>query len=162
MSIQDGQLAMMHDNLYYWKDSEDATLKLINEGVTDFTQSLSPNTEDKQYIADKNARTTMTGYNPSFAYTAEMVKADPFCKRLYYIGKNQLIGVREDIVEVDSWEDATDGKVPARQYTFEVQPGNAGSGSGGSSLGMDGTLQQVGDVIQGSFDVATKEFTPTA
>lgn len=160
MSVTTGQVVMMHNNLYYWKNI--TAFELINDGIIDFNQTLNPNNDTKQYIADKNERNTTTGYNPNFAYGGEIVKGDAFCEYLYEVGKMQKVGKQIEVVEVDEWKDAVAGSYPARQYTFEVQPGNPGSGSGGTTLQIDGTLQQLGDVIEGTFDPATKEFTATA
>jgi len=130
---------------------------LINEGVTNFEDDLAPVTETKQYIADQNQRDEVTGFKPTFAYTAELDSTDPVSQLLYNIGANQQVGATVDIVTVDVWT-LENGVCDARKGTYNVIPSKAGSGAPGSALTMEGTLAQVGGLDTGTWDVANKTF----
>lgn len=148
------------DNLHYGIIPGSDKAVLINEEVTDWTQSASPETSDKHFIGEKNKRTSMKGYAPSVAYSAVHNPTDPFLTFLYETGKDEKVGVEFDDIEVETWnETATAGKFVARKRTYEVQPSNPGSGAGGDDLKMEGTLAQKGSSVKGTFDMATKAFT---
>lgn len=131
---------------------------LINIGVTAFDDSLEPQTEDTQYIADQNQTTIMTAYKPKFAYTAGYADTDLVCAKLYEIGADQLIGESVEIVTVDTW-DVASGEYTARKGEYEVAPSKAGSGDPGAMLTMEGELNQKGDIVKGTFNLTTKVFT---
>lgn len=151
-----------YERLHYMNTGTSSIVwSLINEGVTAFDDDLAPKTETKQYIADQNERDEVVGYKPTFKYTAEYDETDPVCMKLYGIGANQQIGMTVDIVTVDVWTE-TDGVCEARKGTYNVIPSKAGSGAPGSALTMEGTLSQVGDLVSGTWDVATNSFTSGA
>lgn len=147
------------DNLHYAVIARSSTAVLINEEVTDWTQTAAPETSDKQFIGEKNKRTSMKGYAPSVAYSAVLNPTDPFLMFLYNTGKLEQVGVTFDDIEVETWNQKTTGKFSAYKRTYEVQPSNPGSGAGGDDLKMEGTLSQKGSVIKGTFDISTKTFT---
>lgn len=149
---------MVSDNLHYWK--KDATTSvLINEGILDWTGAANAVTEDKQYIGEQNAITKMKAYKPTITYSGEVIDDDEFALHLYEIGKDEKLGETITEIEVETWKSAEGTKYPAYQHVYEVQPGNAGSGAGGSALLIAGVLAQIGSVVKGTFDIESKTFT---
>jgi hypothetical protein len=148
-----------YDRLHYMNTGtlEAPAWSLINEGVTSFEDDLAPKTESKQYIADKVEKDVLTGYKPSFKYTAEVDKDDPVSQKLYDIGADQVVGAQVEIVTVDVWTLAA-GECEARKGTYNVIPSKAGSGAPGAKLVMEGTLSQDGDLVSGTWTVATSSF----
>ena len=61
-----------HENLNYaiWNGIEKPVL--AGTGITDWTEDASPNTDDGQYINEKNQHSNMTGYAPSVSYSGEL------------------------------------------------------------------------------------------
>lgn len=148
------------DNLHYVK-FDDKEYVLANSGITDWTQSGNPNVEDGvQYIAEKNAHSTMMGYAPSVAYSGTAYPSDVFNLWLYKVGKEEMVGASFEEVEVETWNpvDETSGKYHAYHRKYEVQPSNPGSGAGGGKLAIEGTFAQLGSVEIGTFDLTTKTF----
>lgn len=131
---------------------------LINEGITDFTESQNPETETRQYIADKTARERTKALQPTFSYSGLLNDEDPFSKYLYEVGANQKINQKIPIIHVDTW-DETSGKLKARKAMYNIIPDNPGSGAGGDDLNMSGTISQDGDLVIGLWDPETKTFT---
>lgn len=136
-----------------------AVWKLINEGIVSFDDDLSPKTETKQFIADKSEREFVSSYKPSFKYSAELDHTDPVSEKLYEVGADQKVGVSCDIVTIDLWTLAA-GTCTARKGNYNLIPSKAGSGEAGGALKMEGTLTQSGDLIKGTWTVATSTFTP--
>jgi hypothetical protein len=132
--------------------------ELINEGITDFTESQNAQVESSHYIGAKVATQRTRSLQPSFAYAGLLNDEDPVSKRLYEIGANQEVNVKVKIAHVDTWgTDKT--KLVARLATYNVIPENPGSGAGGEDLGISGTLSQVGEITIGTWDMGKKTFT---
>ena len=134
--------------------------ELINEGITDFTESQNAQVEASHYIGNKVATQRTRSLQPSFAYEGLLNDEDAVSKRLYEIGANQELNVKVKIVHVDTWGgDKT--KLAARLGTYNVIPENPGSGSGGEDLGISGTLSQIGELAIGTWNMGNKTFTAT-
>jgi hypothetical protein len=132
--------------------------ELINEGITDFTESQNAQVEASHYIGNKVATQRTRSLQPSFAYAGLLNDEDVVSKRLYEIGANQELNVKVKIVHVDTWG-ADKTKLMARLGTYNIIPENPGSGSGGEDLGISGTLSQIGELVVGTWDMGKKTFT---
>jgi hypothetical protein len=132
--------------------------ELINEGITDFTESQNAQVEASHYIGNKVATQRTRSLQPSFAYAGLLNDEDAVSKRLYEIGANQELNVKVKIAHVDTWgTDKT--KLIARLGTYNIIPENPGSGSGGEDLGISGTMSQVGELVVGTWNMGNKTFT---
>ncbi len=155
----------VEENLHYVKFNTSDSYVLANSGLTDWTQSSNPNVDDgAQYIAEKNAHSTMMGYAPNVAYSGFAYPSDVFNLWLYKIGKEETVGATFDEVEVETWNpvESSAGEYHAYHRVYEVQPSNPGSGAGGEKLAIEGTFAQQGSVEKGTFNISTKTFTPEA
>ncbi len=149
----------VEENLHYVKFDEN--YELANSGLTDWTQSTNPNTEDGQYIGEKNGHSNMTGYKPTVAYSGIAFPGDPFNYWLYKVGKEEMVSQTFEEVEVETWHPVaeSEGTYYAYHRIYEVQPSNPGSGEGGGKLAIEGTFAQQGSVEKGTFNISTKTFT---
>lgn len=147
------------DNLHYAKIGQQVVL--INEEVTDFTETTAFELADKHFIGEKQKRSNAKSVSASIAYTAALNPSDPFSMFLYTVGKDRQIGEQFEEYEVETWNKVEDGVFAARKRVFEVQPSNPGSGAAGADLTMAGVLAQQGGVVKGKFNIATKTFTAT-
>jgi hypothetical protein len=149
-----------YEKLHYMNLGTEAAPKyeLINEGITDFTESQNAQSDTRQYIGEKTASQRVRSLQPSFAYAGLLNDEDLVSKKLYEIGSNQEMNVKVKIVHVDTWgPDKT--KLVARKGVYAVIPENPGSGSGGEDLGISGTLSQTGEIEIGTWDMGKKTFT---
>ena len=153
------------ENLHYVKPMTEVTgvtfesYVLAGDGLTDWTQSSNPNTEDGQYIHEKTQHSNMLGYAGSVSYSGIAYPSDPFNYWIYLIGKNEIVGAQFEEIEVETWNSTETGKYKAYKHIYEVQPDNPGSGEGGAKLAIEGTFAQQGSVVPGTFDIRTKTFT---
>ena len=135
----------VEENLHYVKPITNITgvtfesYVLAGDGLTDWTQSSNPNTEDGQYIHEKTQHSNILGYAGSVSYSG--------------------IAYPSEEIEVETWNSTETGKYKAYKRIYEVQPDNPGSGEGGAKLAIEGTFAQQGSVVPGVFDISTKTFT---
>lgn len=59
-----------------FKTGDTPEFHLVNEGVTELTESFNADTEDLQYIAEDQATSVVKKYAPSISLSAVMVKGD--------------------------------------------------------------------------------------
>lgn len=151
------------DNLHYVKWDGQEEFVLANKGLTNWTESMNPNIEDgTQFIGEKSSTSMLMGYSPSIAYSGSVYPGDLFNYWLYQIGKLRKTGQKFTEVEVETWNqvESQSGIYRAYQHVYEVQPSNPGSGEGGGKLSCEGTFASVEEPVPGTFNVATKTFTP--
>ncbi len=148
-----------YERLHYMNTATGETelWSLINEGIVSFDDDLAPKTETKQYIADKSEHDVVLSYKPSYKYSAEVDNVDPVNVKLFNIGADQVIGQTCEVITVDVWTLA-DGACTARKAIYNIIPSKSGSGDAGGFLKMEGTLSQVGEIIKGTWTVATAQF----
>lgn len=156
----------VEENLHYVKPTVELLSMefekpvLAGDGLTDWSQSANPNTEEGQYIHEKNKHTNLNGYGPQVSYSGVAYPSDKFNYWLYQIGKKEIVGARFEEYEVETWNQTeTSGTYIAYKHVYEVQPDNPGSGEGGGKLSIEGTFSQVGSVVVGKYAIATGTFT---
>lgn len=133
---------------------------LAGDGLTDWSQSSNPETEEEQYIHEKNKHTTLFGYGPKVSYSGAAYPGDQFNYWLYQIGKKEIVGAQFEEIEVETWNETTSsGTYVAYKRTYEVQPDNPGSGEGGGKLSIEGTFSQIGSVTVGTYNIKDGTFT---
>ena len=125
---------------------------LLGDGIT----SLSD-------INQKNGTTNIKSYTPSISVEKEYIKDDEL--QAWMNEKIKILPTgseaMSDYVRVNSLETPTEaGVYPAVKRKCSYQFDSIG-GDAGSELMNNMTLGGVGDPIQGTFNVSTKEFTPT-
>ena len=150
-----------HENLNYaiWDGIEKPVL--AGTGITDWTEDASPNTDDGQYINEKNQHSNMTGYAPSVSYSGELIPDNAFVMHVYEVGKKKLIGEMFTAYEVETWApiEGSVGEFAAHKSEYEIQPSNPGSGEGGGKIALEGTFAQKGDSLHGKYNIADGTFT---
>ena len=60
--------------------------------ATEFTRSMNPETEERDYIADENPTTELMGYKPSEELTVTTYKGEDDFELLYQLYKDRAIG----------------------------------------------------------------------
>ena len=127
---------------------------LVGEGFSSFSEAKNPKEYTRQYVHEKSERSDVVGYAPSISYSADMYSGDPCVERVAKAADEEQVGnaAHVDIVTVNLWESV------AYKRTYAIIPD--GKGDGVEALIYTGTLKAVGGSIKGSFDVATKKFTP--
>lgn len=145
------------------KDGEADKYALMGNGFTDLTTSGNPTSESKQYVHQKVASGSVSGYAPSTSFTGEVFDSDDAAEYILDIADHWRTDEKAhtDIVIVDTWKKGkTADSFKARKQDIVISIDNPGSGSAGSVLGLTGTLQHSGEPIDGEFNIKTLAFTP--
>ncbi len=143
-------------------DSE-VTYHLMGAGFTSLNESPSPKVDTQPYINDRNASSTITGYENSFSYDTQFIQDEAAVTALIKVAHDQLTGedAEFEYVRADLYDPAADAEnsFKARRFRVCVEPGDI-SGEATEVVTASGTLHQIGDFVPGVFNTVTKTFTP--
>lgn len=134
---------------------------LIGEGFTQFAESKNPQTYSRKYINHKSQSNDVTGYAPSYAYSCDTITDDPVVQEVIKIHDGELIGeeARRDIVFVNRYDEGDETSFPAKKRTFSIIPNQKADGT--DALVYTGQMDAYSDIVEGTFNLTTKVFTPT-
>lgn len=135
--------------------TEPAIWSLVNEGVTELTESFNPDTEDLQYIDEEQKTTTVKSYAPSLSLSCVMVSGDPV-----------NTWIRDKIYELPTGDKADCeyirfnllDKVPDKPNVYKAIKKQAvvsidtTGGSAGDNAEMSVNISGKGDPIKGELD----------
>ena len=132
---------------------------LIGEGFTTFPESKNPQEYTRKYINYKTEKSDVIGYSPSISYSCDVITGDPVIARIMEVTDKEMLGndTHVDIVSVNLWEGSANSYT-AYKRTFAIIPD--GKGDGTEAMIYTGTMKAVSDIVVGTFDRATKKFTP--
>lgn len=154
---------MTYDEAHYFDigTSEEPDIELGGV-ITQLDESSNPTESEKQYIQQKTATNTVTGFSDEFPITMDMVKGDKVFEKFYDIFRNRKTGKDAQVVHyiVELWNSTSDSKYKARKQTQSVVITDK-TANPGEQINISGSLKAVDDFVDGTFDVTTKEFTPT-
>lgn len=158
-------MAEMREKLVHYLNigTEDAPkYVLLGDGISSLTEEFNPESGTKQYIHQANGTTSIKSYTPSISVEKEYIKDDELQDWINEKIKILPTGsaAQADYIRINLLEESNEGVYPAVKRKCSYQFDNIG-GDAGSELMNNMTLGGIGDGIQGTFDVATKTFTPT-
>ncbi len=138
---------------------------LMGAGFNSLDESPSPKVEKKAYINDKSTSGNVVGYENSFAYDTDFISDDAVVQKLYGTARNQEVGTDAEMsyVRVDLYDPVMVGEVVTANTfharKFKVANEVSGiTGAGTETIQIKGTLHQVGDFVEGTFNTSTKAF----
>lgn len=142
------------------------TFNYINPGFTQLNEEGGAETEEEAYIGDKNSTTTVTGYKNSWAYECKNLRGDPVCDDLRDIALKQKVGsdCERQLVSIDLSDPVESGGTPsttefhARKFDISVEAAPP-QGEPKSTTTMSGNLHQLGNMVEGKFNISTNTFT---
>lgn len=136
----------------------------VNRGFTQLDESGGAQVETEAFIGDKNGSTTVTGYENNWAYNTQYISDETVCKDIVDIARYQRTGsdCERDLVSIDMSETPeSEGVYKARHFKIAVEAAPP-NGEPRSITTSEGTFHQIGDLEEGTFNVATLTFTPAA
>lgn len=127
---------------------------LIGDGVTELSVSYNPQTNTEQYIHEDVARTTVTGYQPNAAVTAQAKKGDKVYDYINGMRKTLPIGdsANSEVVLVDCYEEAKANGYPAQRQEVTIQIDSYG-GAASDPLSIGYTINWNGVPKNGYFKI---------
>lgn len=136
--------------------------QFMGTGFKQLDESPNAQTEETVYISDKASTTDIISYKPQFAFSSHLIKNEEAVMMLYSVGRDELIGSEAELyyVRVDLYDPANDENTfKARRFLVSVEVSSC-SGEGGQKIEVSGNLNVKGDFTEGTFNTATKTFTP--
>lgn len=141
---------------------------LLGDGFTTLDESPSAKSDSTTYINQVAASADITKYEPQWSFEAELIysKDDAETKGIrfiYDIGRLQKTGddAKTEYIRVDKFSPIT-GKAneySARKCVVSIEVSD-NKGDGGEKVVISGKFSQSGAMIPGTFNIATKKFTP--
>lgn len=130
--------------------------------ATEFSRSMNPETEERDYIADENPTTELMGYKPSEELTVTTYKGEDDFELLYQLYKDRAIGEeakREfllvsvfDSVEITDSEDS--GKKKTYYYAEKSDATVVLNEFNSSSSTLSATVYENGTSVKGYVEFA--------
>lgn len=140
---------------------ETATYALMGQGITSHKVDYNPETSDETYVSEDSGTTDVESYKPTIPTQQTAIQGDGVFDYVDGLRKKRAVldEARSDVVMVYLYEEPTAGAYPAEKNTVSIQVDDFG-GDGGKSVEINYTVNMVGDPVIGTFDPATKTFTP--
>lgn len=135
------------------------TYHWINEGVSDLSVSMNPETETVQWIGQDSASTFLKSYGITMDTTQIAFKGDPvydFVSMLAW--KQAVLGASETDV-VESWIFG-EGEDTAKEWRVSISVNDYG-GPGSDAPSISYTINIKSDPVFGTFDLDALTFTPS-
>ena len=135
------------------------TWALIGDGVTEMSISYNPQSTTEQYIHEDVAHTTITGYQPNAAVTAQCVKGDKVFDYINGFRRSMAIGedTKTEICMVDRYEKKETNGYPALRQPVTIQIDSYG-GAASDPLSIGYTINFDGVAEAGYFDPSTLKY----
>lgn len=139
------------------------TYALMGAGFLTLDENPSAKIDTTAFINNKSASGTITGYENTFPFDTQLIAEEAPIKKIYDIARNQKTGkdAEVDYVRVEMFDAEETNEYPARKFRTAVEVSGV-TGNGTEIVRVAGNLHQVGDFVDGTFNVTTKKFTPTA
>ena len=135
-------------------------IMFMGAGFNSLNEEPNAQTSSKTYINEVNSTTRITNYQPVFAYDSDFMKDEKAIYELYLTGRNRLTGADAefDYYRVDLFEAQRGANLyPARKMRVSNEVSSF-EGEGGSEITVSGNLNQIGNHVDGVFNVSTKNF----
>ncbi len=140
--------------------SEGESYALMGAGFSALDENPSAQVDKTAYISDRSVSGTIIGYENSFAFDTQLIADDEAIRFIYDIARNQKTGgdAETDYVRVEVFEEAGGTSFPARKFRVAVEVTGI-TGAATEIMRVAGTLHQVGNFVDGTFDTTTRKFT---
>lgn len=137
---------------------------LMGTGFKELNEAPTAQVTSKRYINDKSATKSVTGYDWSSAFNADVIVSDEVLEYIVNIGEKQLTGEDSEttyvIVDLDKKEGTGTSSYKARRIKVAIEVATFGCEEG--EVTIEGNLHAIDDVEEGTFDISTKKFTLSA
>lgn len=139
------------------------TYCLLGEGFSEITEALNPTQKDTHYVHQTSGTSSITGYAPTFDFTAENGTGDDALEFIAKIGRERLVGAAAEttIVNVNLFEEVkeTTGSYVAYQQKVAIKVDQVNGGAGGEDMPLTGSFLYKGDAVKGKYVLSTNTFT---
>jgi hypothetical protein len=117
----------------------------------------------KRYINDAGTTKRISGYEASNPFTADYIKDDAVIAYIAEVAKLRKTGSEAEAdyyrVDLDDPVSGEEDTFVARKVRVSIEVSSFSDDEG--NYQVEGNLNEIGDVISGTFDTSTKTFAPT-
>ena len=133
---------------------------LMGAGFSALDENPSAQVDKTAYISDRSVSGTIIGYENSFAFDTQFIADDEAIRFIYDIARNQKTGgeAEAEYVRVEAFDNEGGTSYPARKFRVAVEVTGI-TGAATEIMRVAGTLHQVGNFVDGTFDIQSKTFT---
>lgn len=133
---------------------------LMGAGFSALDENPSAQVDKTAYISDRSVSGTIIGYENSFAFDTQLIADDDAIRFIYDIARNQKTGgeAEAEYVRVEVFDNEGGTSYPARKFRVAVEVTGI-TGAATEIMRVAGTLHQVGNFVDGTFDIQSKTFT---
>lgn len=140
-----------------------AVYSLMGIGFTELNEQPSAQTKSKRYINMASASQSVTGYEPSWPFTADQIRSESALNLICEIGELRKTGADAEtdmvIVDLDKPVSESENTFTARRQKVAIAVSSFGDEDG--EMTCEGDLLGIGDVETGTFNTQSKTFTST-
>lgn len=133
---------------------------LMGTGFTKLEESPGAKKSTKKYVNDEASTSRITGYETSFPFDSDLIKEEKAVAALYEVGRNHYTGTDAEFefVRAELWKpvEGNSNEFAARKFVVSAEISKM---DGEDEMQVSGTLNAVGDFIDGTFNTETKMFT---
>lgn len=137
---------------------------LMGVGFNTLDENPNAQMDSKTYINQSSQTNSVKSYQTQFPFDSDLISDEDAIMALYNIGRNQKTGADAELeyIRIEKFDPVTGEGITdtykARKFTVAV--GVTGiTGAGGETVHVAGTLYNVGDFVDGTFNTQTKTFT---
>lgn len=134
---------------------------LLGAGFTQLDENPSAQTSSKRYVNDASATKSITGYDDSFPFSTDQIRAQEGVDFICNIGENRLTGAmaETDLVRVDLDKVAAAGtdEYECRKFLVAVEVANFADADG--QMTADGNFLPKGTLEKGKFNIKSSTYT---
>lgn len=133
---------------------------LMGTGFTDINESPNAKTNKKQYVNDKSPTSSIVSYEAEFSYETDQIRDEKAVEFICDIGETHKVGAdaETEYLRVDLDKPAqAESSFRARKFSVAIQVDEFGAKDG--EMSAKGKLLTKGDLVVGTFNISTKEFT---
>lgn len=134
---------------------------LMGTGFTTLDENPGAQTSKKKYVNEKASSSSITRYETVFPFESDLIIQQEAVLALYKVGRNHCTGSDAEFqyVRAELWDKVPerDNEFAARLFTVSAEISSIG---GEDEIAVSGNLNAAGDPVDGTFNTATKTFTP--
>lgn len=140
--------------------ASEAAYELMGVGFTELNEQPNAQTKSKRYINMASASQSVSGYEPTWPFTADQIRSEKAIEFICNIAELRKTGAdaETDMIIVDLDTKGTgENTFAARRQKIAVAVSSFGDEDG--EMTCEGDLLGVGDVVIGTFNTQSKTFT---
>lgn len=135
---------------------------LMGLGFTTLDENPTAQVEEDTYVNNRNSSGSIASYKNVFPFDTKLITGEEAIDFIFDIARGQLTGsdAETEYCRVELLGGSADSARPARKFKVAIEVSGM-PGPAGGAMRVTGNLRQIGDLVDGTFNVTTPAFTAT-